>query len=286
MSSNDLDSIPSPQRYRHLLEQLTEVIPDPSSPESQTSYIGIRARGYYRVSNDDPVDEETEIRQICTTLRWTLVNLYVDVAGQDSKLQEMLYEVQTGESIIVYQINRLGSSFGQIISTVLKLRERGVHLYIAKEKIDTRTPSGKAMYLTLASLEGIDLDLQSEKGKRLRSRTPFGKQFIRSDLPFADHPGDLACVEEMRALLGTPNGYWWTPTRLTRWLNGQNDKGESVDTYTKFYRLTRTNDAESRQKRVQKGLDEWLMFTPSRVTQIIKLYGLTPTRRLLIAVQD
>jgi hypothetical protein len=61
-------------------------------------------------------------------------------------LTEALSYVRSGDTLVVWRLDRLGRSLGHLIQTVRELRERGVHFRSLQEQLDTATSGGKLVF--------------------------------------------------------------------------------------------------------------------------------------------
>ncbi|MDQ4214073.1 recombinase family protein [Microbacterium capsulatum] len=109
--------------------------------------------GYVRVSTGrqdeqlqhDALDREKVLKR----------NRYVDRGVSGAKLSRpgldaMLADVQAGDTIIVWKLDRIGRSTAHVISLIHDLTARGVHIRSISDGLDTTTTMGKAMLSVLA----------------------------------------------------------------------------------------------------------------------------------------
>ena len=62
-------------------------------------------------------------------------------------LEELLAFVRSGDTVMVWKLDRLGNSLKDLIETLNLLKDRGVDFISLTEKIDTTTPGGKLIFL-------------------------------------------------------------------------------------------------------------------------------------------
>ena len=79
------------------------------------------------------------------------------------ELLKCLAFLQSGDTLVVYKLDRVGRSLKHLVNTVLGLNERGVGIVITTLAIDTRTPTGKLIFGVLASLADFERELIKER---------------------------------------------------------------------------------------------------------------------------
>ncbi len=92
-------------------------------------------------------------------------------------LEEVLGYVRSGDTLVVWRLDRLGRSLQHLIETVTVLRERGIGFRSLTEQIDTTTPGGKLIFHVFGALAEFERDLIRERtyaglaAARARGRT-------------------------------------------------------------------------------------------------------------------
>jgi DNA invertase Pin-like site-specific DNA recombinase len=81
------------------------------------------------------------------------------------ELAKLLSYARKGDIICVYKLDRLGRSTKKIIELAEELSDRGIELVSIRDKIDTTTPTGKAMFRMLAVLAELERDIIVERTK-------------------------------------------------------------------------------------------------------------------------
>lgn len=79
------------------------------------------------------------------------------------ELNRLLDYVQAGDVIVISELTRLGRSTRDLISISELLNKKKVELISLKEKIDTTTATGKAMFGMLAVMAQFERDLIAER---------------------------------------------------------------------------------------------------------------------------
>ena len=111
-------------------------------------------------------------------------NLYSDTASgkRDDRpgLENCLKALRSGDTLVVWKLDRLGRNLRHLVNTVSDLTERGVGLRVLTGQgaaIDTTTAAGKLVFGIFASLAEFERELISERSRaglaaaRARGRT-------------------------------------------------------------------------------------------------------------------
>ena len=121
--------------------------------------------GYVRVSTV----EQNEARQIEGLKKHGIERWYVEkVSGKNTdrpKLQEMISELQSGDTVYIHDFSRLARSTSNLLKLVEELNERGIHLVSNKENIDTSTPTGKLMLTMIGAINEFERTNMLERQK-------------------------------------------------------------------------------------------------------------------------
>jgi|SRR5438046_4622866 len=88
-------------------------------------------------------------------------------------LDEALAYVRSGDTLVVWKLDRLGRSLPHLISILNGLKERGIHFISLTDHIDTTTPGGKLIFHMMGALAEYERDL-------IRERTNAGLQAARA----------------------------------------------------------------------------------------------------------
>lgn len=131
--------------------------------------------GYLRVSTNQQSTENQRLaileyanKKHLTVDSWISVSGSSRKSAKDRRIDELLDEVQGGNTLIVAELSRLGRSVGQIAMLVDKLVKNNVKLVCLKEGIllEGRTDIQTKVMLTMFSLFAeIERDLISERTK-------------------------------------------------------------------------------------------------------------------------
>ena len=93
--------------------------------------------------------------------------------GERAELAKLLEQLQPGNTLVVWRLDRLGRSIRHLIDLVANLDERGVGFRSLQENIDTTTPGGRLVFHVFAALAEFERDL-------VRERTMAGLQAARA----------------------------------------------------------------------------------------------------------
>lgn len=141
--------------------------------------------GYARVSTPD---QKLDL-QIDALKEAGCEEIFTDVGSgfkfERKGLGAMLDFVRSGDTVVVYKLDRLGRSVLDLIKTVEGLRERLVALQSISENIQTDSPGGKLLFHVMSSLAEFERDL-------IRERTMAGMEAARARGRMGGRPKKLS----------------------------------------------------------------------------------------------
>lgn len=123
--------------------------------------------GYMRVSTED----QTHNLQKDALLRYGVDerNIYQDtISGASDKregLDKALSYLQSGDTFIVWKLDRLGRSLSHLISIIYSFKENNITFVSITEGMDTSTPSGKLFFHIFGALAEYERNLISQRVK-------------------------------------------------------------------------------------------------------------------------
>ena len=129
--------------------------------------------GYARVSrlDQDPALQERDLRAAgCETV-------YIDrmsgVARERPELARAMQQLQGGDTLVVWKLDRLGRSLRDLIDRVVTLDARGVNLRCLTQPIDTTTAGGRLVFAIFGAVAEFEREL-------IRERTQAGLDAARA----------------------------------------------------------------------------------------------------------
>jgi DNA invertase Pin-like site-specific DNA recombinase len=121
--------------------------------------------GYARVSTDD---QSPALQLAALKKAGCKIPVFKDegISGATVKrpaLQRCLKQLQAGDTLIVWKLDRLGRSLRDLITMLDDLKQRGVKFRSLTEHIDTETPTGRAMWQMIGVLAELERSMISER---------------------------------------------------------------------------------------------------------------------------
>lgn len=119
--------------------------------------------GYARVSTDDQ-----ELALQLDALSGTgCLSIYQEKAsGKDTERPELiqcLKALRSGDTLVVWRMDRLGRSLSDLVKTISDLEARGVGFESLTEKIETSSATGKLMFHVFAAMAEFERNLIRER---------------------------------------------------------------------------------------------------------------------------
>src|SRR5215470_16213287 len=119
--------------------------------------------GYARVSTQ----EQTLALQQDALQKTGCERIFTDTASGTKTdrpgLDDALHFVCTGDTLIVWRLDRLGRSLKHLIETISRLQEQGIGFRSVQESIDTTTSGGKLIFHVFGALAEFERDLIRER---------------------------------------------------------------------------------------------------------------------------
>ena len=120
--------------------------------------------------------------------------IYTDMVSgkhrERSGLTQALEVVRTGDTLVVWKLDRLGRSLAHLVSVINDLQRQGIHFKSLQEHIDTTSGVGKLVFHLFAALAEFERDLIRERTLAgLASARARGKRGGRPKALDAQHIG-------------------------------------------------------------------------------------------------
>lgn len=119
--------------------------------------------GYARVSTDDQnldLQRDALTRAGCSTI-------YEEAASGKSserlELEQCRKALRTGDTLVVWRLDRLGRSLPDLVQIVAELGQRGIGFESLGEKIETSSAAGKLVFHVFAALAEFERNLIRER---------------------------------------------------------------------------------------------------------------------------
>ena len=118
---------------------------------------------YVRVSTK----EQNEKRQIECLKKYEIDKWFSEkISGatmERPKLQEMLSELKSGDTVYITDFSRLARSTYDLLTMVKAFEIKGINLVSEKEKLDMSTPQGRFILTVLAAVYEFEREITKER---------------------------------------------------------------------------------------------------------------------------
>ena len=121
--------------------------------------------GYARVSTGDQrLDLQLDALKATGCKRW-----WSDTASGSLKerpeLAKAIDHLRSGDTLVVWRLDRLGRSVRHLIDLVGELEKRGIGLRSLQEGIDTTTPGGRLVFHVFSALAQFEREIVIERSR-------------------------------------------------------------------------------------------------------------------------
>src|SRR6187399_2758026 len=158
--------------------------------------------GYARVSTHD----QTLALQQDALTQAGCERLFTDTASGAKAdrpgLEEALSHIRSGDTLVVWKLDRLGRSLPHLIETISGLQERGIGFKSLTEQIDTTTSGGKLIFHVFAALAEFERDIIRER--TVAGLTAARARGKRGGRRLSLKPKDIALVRKLYEDKQTP----------------------------------------------------------------------------------
>lgn len=149
--------------------------------------------GYARVSTKEQVLDA----QIDALKKYGCSKIYTEKKSGKSKdrpeLNKLLAVLKTGDSIVVYKLDRLGRSLKDLITITNEWKESNINFVSLKDSIDTSTSIGRFFFNIMSSLAELEREMIVE-------RTQAGLSAARSRGRLGGRPAGLSDESKVKAM--------------------------------------------------------------------------------------
>ena len=121
--------------------------------------------GYIRVSIGD---QNLEL-QIDALKEYGVDEIYEEKVTRTrqrrQQLTELLGKLRAGDTLVIWQLDRLGKTIKQLLALAENFAQKGIHLVSIRENLDTSIPGGKNIFLVFNALTQMEHSVISERTK-------------------------------------------------------------------------------------------------------------------------
>jgi DNA invertase Pin-like site-specific DNA recombinase len=132
--------------------------------------------GYARVST---TDQTLDLQKDALT-KAGATRIFTDTASgakaERVGLDEALAYARTGDTLVVWRLDRLGRSLPHLIETITGLERRGIGFKSLTEAIDTTTSGGKLVFHIFGALAEFEWDIIRERTRAGLTACPGPRQ--------------------------------------------------------------------------------------------------------------
>jgi DNA invertase Pin-like site-specific DNA recombinase len=156
--------------------------------------------GYARVSTDEQnLDLQRDALQKAGCER-IFTDAVSGTKAQRPGLEEALSHLRSGDTLVVWRLDRLGRSLRHLIDTITDFQEEGIEFKSLQESIDTTTSGGKLVFHIFGALAEFEREI-------IKERTKAGLQSARARGRKGGRPRALTDkqVEMLKRLAADPN---------------------------------------------------------------------------------
>lgn len=140
--------------------------------------------GYARVSKEEQILD----RQIDQLTEYGIDRMiqekYTGIKKNRPGMEQLMQTIRSGDTVVVESISRLGRNTLDILNFLQHLEKENVEFISLKEKMDTSTPTGKAMLQMMSVIAELERNLLAERVKEgIHASRRRGKAIGRPKIP-------------------------------------------------------------------------------------------------------
>ena len=129
--------------------------------------------GYSRISTADQTVDSQKDALLKAGVDSIYSDIYTGTKASRPELDRLKDQLRAGDTIVVTRLDRLGRSTKDLLNLVSDLQEKGVHLEVLEQSINTSTPEGKLFFTLVASFAEFEREI-------MRARTIDGLKAARA----------------------------------------------------------------------------------------------------------
>src|SRR3712207_6791959 len=119
--------------------------------------------GYARISTYDQTDSPQKDALEKAGCKKIFTDRVAGTKAARKGLEEAFSHLRSGDTLVVWRLDRLGRSLPHLIKTITELSERGVGFRSLQEQIDTTTSGGKLIFHIFGALAEFERDVIRER---------------------------------------------------------------------------------------------------------------------------
>ncbi|EAM6081021.1 recombinase family protein [Salmonella enterica subsp. enterica serovar Kedougou] len=119
--------------------------------------------GYIRVSTNDQNTDLQRNALISAECEQIFDDKMSGAKANRPGLKRALRALKTGDTLVVWKLDRLGRSVKNLVTLIAELHERGVHFQSLTDSIDTSTPMGRFFFHVMSALAEMERELIVER---------------------------------------------------------------------------------------------------------------------------
>lgn len=119
--------------------------------------------GYVRVSTNDQNTDLQRNALECADCELIFEDRISGKSGDRPGLNKALRTLKSGDTLVVWKLDRLGRSMRHLVMLIEDLRERGVSFRSLTDSIDTSTPMGRFFFHVMGALAEMERELIVER---------------------------------------------------------------------------------------------------------------------------
>ncbi|KNC89877.1 recombinase family protein [Trabulsiella odontotermitis] len=119
--------------------------------------------GYVRVSTND---QNTALQRNALECAGCELIFEDKISGKTAErpgLKRLMKSLSSGDTLVVWKLDRLGRSMRHLVTLIESLRDRGVNFRSLTDSIDTSTPMGRFFFHVMGALAEMERELIVER---------------------------------------------------------------------------------------------------------------------------